>query len=639
MKWGEDGVSSAALLRKVFDSVEDAIFLIGPPHRGIVQVCNAAVQAIFGYRPQEIMGGTTEPLHVDRASFERFGRISEPVLDRSGRFSTEYPLKRRDGTVFQASVTVTVLDEEKGWHGGVVSVVRDVSHRKTAEEELRRSEARYRTIFETAGAAMAIIEDDTTVSLVNTEFEDLSGYPREEVEGRMSFTAFVAPECRQRMLAFHDRRRHGDTDVPEVYEAEVTDRDGARHVVLVTVGMIPRSTTSVASFLDVTEHRRTTEELRWFRAALDTAGDAVFIIDRATMRFVDVNATACRSLGYSAEELRAMGPQDITPDYSEDQLRDVFDRLIEEDAVEQLVTVHVRKDGARFPVELNLSALPDHGHSLVVSSVRDITERRRLEREQEELKHLARQSQKLESIGTLAGGVAHEINNPINGIMNYAQLIRDGLRTGDEIDVQAVSDSEARTIDTFAEEIIAETERVARIVRSLLQFARHDKQSRSPARLCDIVESALTLVRTILRRDRIHLDVDVPEDLPKVRCRSQQIQQVIMNLVTNARDALNEKYPSHHEDKVIRLSAESREAGGDLWVRLTVEDRGPGISDQVKERMFDPFYTTKARQEGTGLGLAILHGIVTEHGGTVQVQSEPGSYTRFHIDLPVDGGR
>jgi len=213
-------------------------------------------------------------------------------------------------------------------------------------------------------------------------------------------------------------------------------------------------------------------------------------------------------------------------------------------------------------------------------------------------------------------------------------------------DVEDLRDLKGKdeTVEEFAGEIILETERIATLTKNLLQFARHEKQSHSPARLCDIVEATLSLIRTVIRHDQITLEIDVPEDLPKIRCRSQQIQQVIMNLLTNARDALNEKYAGYHEDKVIEVTAALVEVGASAagssshWIRLTVEDHGLGIPPEVQERMFDPFYTTKPHDKGTGLGLSISHGIVKDHGGELSVEAAPGQYTRFHVDLPADSG-
>ncbi len=267
----------------------------------------------------------------------------------------------------------------------------------------------------------------------------------------------------------------------------------------------------------------------------------------------------------------------------------------------------------RRQVEEELRRHRDHLSELVDQATAEIRQR----------EAQLRRVQKLESIGTLAGGVAHEINNPIMGIMNYAQLIID--RLGPDSNVAE-----------FATEIGRETQRVATIVRNLLSFARHEKQQHRLARVCDIVEGTLSLVRAVLRHDQITLEVDVPEDLPAIRCRSQQIQQVVMNLITNARDTLNEKYPGYDNNKRVSISASLFERADHQWIRITVEDSGVGIPADVRERMFDPFYTTKLRHEGTGLGLSISHGIVKDHGGELTVESEVGQWTRFHMDLPVN---
>ena len=259
----------------------------------------------------------------------------------------------------------------------------------------------------------------------------------------------------------------------------------------------------------------------------------------------------------------------------------------------------------------------------IVHTFIDITGRMQAEQQRVDMEVKLRQSQKLESIGTLAGGVAHEINNPINGIMNYAQLILDKLGPGHEV-------------AEFASEIGKESERIATIVKNLLSFARHEKQSHSPARMCDIVESTLSLVRTVMRHDQIIIEVNISEELPKIKCRSQQIQQVIMNLLTNARDVLNEKYPGYDGNKKISITSGVLEKEGREWVRTTVEDKGTGVPEEVIARMFDPFYTTKPREKGTGLGLSISHGIVEEHGGKLSVESKEGEWSRFHMDLPVN---
>jgi PAS domain S-box-containing protein len=257
-----------------------------------------------------------------------------------------------------------------------------------------------------------------------------------------------------------------------------------------------------------------------------------------------------------------------------------------------------------------------------VTVFRDITENHRAMEDKKRLQAQLQQQQKLESIGTLASGVAHEINNPINGVMNYAQLIIDRSPGN-------------KGVQTFAREIVVETERVADIVRALLTFARQEKERHSFARLQDVVEATLSLVRTILRHDQIALTVELPDTLPRVRCRSQQIQQVLMNFITNARDALNERYPESNSDKTLRIAGTVLEEDGKHWVRLTVEDHGTGIPEDAVPRLLDPFYTTKSPGVGTGLGLSVSHGIAREHNGRLQLETVFGERTCFHLDLPV----
>jgi signal transduction histidine kinase len=210
--------------------------------------------------------------------------------------------------------------------------------------------------------------------------------------------------------------------------------------------------------------------------------------------------------------------------------------------------------------------------------------------------------------------------------MNYGQLLLD-------------HPTDPAQVTDFAGNVLRESERMAVIVRNLLSFARQESETFSPAQLADIVRKTLSLVQVLLRKDQITVRCEIPEGLPAINCRSQQIQQVLMNLLTNARDALNERYPKTDPDKIIRILASTFEKNGTNWARLTVEDHGGGIRPDVAARVFDPFFTTKGRDKGTGLGLSISHGIVKEHKGTLWFETDPDQGTRFHVDLPVDDAR
>jgi PAS domain S-box-containing protein len=367
------------------------------------------------------------------------------------------------------------------------------------------------------------------------------------------------------------------------------------------------------------------ESEKRYRALVDLAPDAIF--EMVDGRFAFANKAGLKLLGAEKPEdiIGKPGLTVIHPDYHA-QINNYMQALVNSDMKPYAAeAVYVRLDGSPVYVDAIASKVPygDEIGDLVIA--RDISERKRMEQKEQELEAQLRHQQKLEAIGTLAGGVAHEINNPLNGIMNYAQLILDASEKGS-------------TSETYSHEIIHETERISVIVKNLLQFSRQEKQSHSYASIYDIIGQTISLVKTIIKKDQITLDIQLDEGLPEIKCRSQQIQQVIMNLLTNAKDALNEKYPGFDENKVIRLRGSSCMSDNRRWLRLTVQDYGAGIPQELGERIFEPFFSTKPKESGTGLGLSISYGIVSEHHGRLAFESEAGRGTTFILELPVDNG-
>lgn len=355
-----------------------------------------------------------------------------------------------------------------------------------------------------------------------------------------------------------------------------------------------------------------------YRDLYDNAPDMFVSVDAKTATIVECNRTLVEVSGYTKQEIIGRSIFDMyTPDSAEYARTILFPKFVKTGVISAEELKIKRKDGSNIDVSLNTSAVRDEKGNIIYSrSVwRDISEKKRLEAQ-------LQQSEKMKSIGTLASGVAHEINNPINGIMNYAQLIVDRIAPDNPL-------------SEFAGEIIHETERVAKIVRNLLTFAREEREVYATARMIDIVASVQSLIETVIRRDQITIEINVPDDLPRIKCQKQQIQQVLVNLITNARDALNDRYPEYDENKKIIVSSILFRKGGKSQIRTTVEDHGTGIEIDIQDRLFDPFFTTKPREIGTGLGLSISYGIVKKHHGELTVETEPGQYTRFHMDLPV----
>jgi PAS domain S-box-containing protein len=373
-------------------------------------------------------------------------------------------------------------------------------------------------------------------------------------------------------------------------------------------------------------------EAQW-RSLVEGVPDIIALLDdRGQIEFIN-HASAYDVSAYDAGPKRASLVGESAEQFIDGESigpwRQAFAEVLATGELRELEVRWTASEGAEPSVYVTRLAPITFGGRVgkILSISTDVSERRRNEAQRARLETQLRQQQRLESIGTLASGVAHEINNPVQGIMNYAELI-------------AERSDDPALVEEFAVEIGDESQRVATIVRNLLAFSRQERESPyETADVAALIEDTLSLVRTVIRKDQIQLDVVVPSGLPALRCRTQQIQQIIMNLVTNARDALNERWKDFAEQKRIELRAATFEREGRAWVRISVEDRGGGIRAAIRGRIFEPFFTTKGSDQNTGLGLAVSQGIATEHGGELRVESEEGVGSSFHVELPVSGTR
>ncbi len=271
---------------------------------------------------------------------------------------------------------------------------------------------------------------------------------------------------------------------------------------------------------------------------------------------------------------------------------------------------------------INLRAFPilDGGGKVttVLELLTDETEKVHLQAEAMRAGHLA-------SIGELSAGIAHEINNPANGIINCAELLL--TRSGED----------EKTIE-LATLVLSEGKRIARIVKALLAFARKRGEKKTPVDLKVVLSDTLALTEAHLRKDGIRLGVDFPAHLPLVMGNDQQIEQVFLNLINNARYALNQKETGENDKKELEIRAETIDFKKKEGVRISFSDNGPGISPKIIGKVLDPFFSTKPTSEGTGLGLSISHGIIHDHGGKFSIESEEGEFTRMIIELPAGKG-
>ncbi|MBW1790983.1 MAG: PAS domain-containing sensor histidine kinase [Deltaproteobacteria bacterium] len=246
--------------------------------------------------------------------------------------------------------------------------------------------------------------------------------------------------------------------------------------------------------------------------------------------------------------------------------------------------------------------------------LRDITEQKFIEAETMRAGQLA-------SLGELAAGVAHEINNPINGIINYAQLLEDDAENSETIELLG--------------RIIKEGERVAVIVKNLLFFARQHEEEAEEIDVETVIDDSLALINHQFRKDGIILEKDIPLSLPMINVNPQQLQQVFLNLFSNARHALNQRYSGKDPNKQLIIRCRDVMREGKSYVRTEVTDMGTGIPEDIIPNIFDPFFSSKEPGEGTGLGLSISHGLIKDFEGFLGVDSTLGERTTFIVDLPA----
>ena len=258
--------------------------------------------------------------------------------------------------------------------------------------------------------------------------------------------------------------------------------------------------------------------------------------------------------------------------------------------------------------------MQNEGEEAAILVARDLTE-------EESMKAEAMRSAQLASVGELAAGVAHEINNPINGIINYAQIVLDSPGDPENADLLL--------------RIKKESKRIASIVSNLLDFSRRHEESPEEVSIQTILNNCLELMNHRFKNDMILLEVQLPDDLPFVYCNSHQIQQVLLNILSNARYALNARFPGQDPEKKLTISGTTIKHADKTFVRTTLTDNGSGIEQDLIDRVFDPFYSTKSQGEGTGLGLSISHGLVHDNKGYLRINSELGVSTSLIVDLPI----
>ena len=493
-----------------------------------------------------------------------------------------------------------------------------LSREERAEQALTELTARSNAVLEAAVDGILTIDEAGTVESVNPAACAMFGYDRDEIVGHNVKMLMPLPfrDAHDGYLANY--RRTGEKKIIGIGREVVGLRkDGTTFPMELSVGEAAAGSRRVFSGIvrDITERRRTVEEQASLGRILEESRNEIFVFDDATLKFRLVNHAARENLGFTLDELREMTPIDIKPEFTEDEFRKLVDPLRSgEREVFAFRTIHRRKDGTDYRVDIRLQHEDERGEFIAV--ILDITDR-------EELELQLQQAQKMEAIGTLAGGVAHDFNNLLTSIQGSAELVVGKAEPGS-------------SMERSARRIIKAAERGEALTKQLLAFSRKQVTRPEVLDLDSAVREAAELFERMIGED-IEIEWALAATPGAIRFDPAQFDQVVINLVVNARDAMpngGRLAISTARETVDAARAAMLEIVPGRYLRLSLRDSGSGIPPDVVPKIFDPFFTTKEKERGTGLGLSTVLGIVRQHGGAITVESEVGSGTTFTLYLP-----
>ncbi len=579
---------------------------------------------IYGYAPRTVSPDydlVLRAMHPETK--DQFLSAIDAALRGERPFEMDYAFVTPQGAKKTLHTIGRVLRDEAGKPLRMVGTVQDVTDRQRVDAALRESESRFRSLFENAPDAEFLADAESGLIIdVNAAACALLDLPRERIIG-MHQAELHPPEEREQMKALFDRHvAQAEDDNPvDPGDALVLRSDGTTVPVEISSQqtLLRGRKVMIGVFRDVS--RRKEAELM-VRNILETVDEAFIIIDR-DFNVLSANRAYGVQAGRPVEEIIGRKCYEISHGIS----RPCYE-VGEECAVRRVLesgepssALHTHYDDKKNPIYVETKAFPLKDAvgrvTAAIEIVNNITEKKKLEEQ-------LRQAQKMEAVGLLAGGVAHDFNNILTAIIGYGNLL----------DMKLASDDPLRS---YVEQVLASAARAANLTQSLLAFSRKQIINPRPMDVNDIITRIAKLLRRVIGED-VELKLDLSPGSLAIVADPSQMEQVLMNLCTNARDAMPGGGTLSVVTGTTRMDQEFRQEHGfgkdGAYARIAVTDTGTGMDEQTRERIFEPFFTTKELGRGTGLGLAIVYGIVKQNNGFVSVASEPGSGTTFTLYFP-----
>jgi len=610
----------AGMFQAVTEMGEVGVLILDGQDR--IEFANSMVFLITGYSAEELLGKNFSILLKDKnmetyQSMKRecgtvptkFCRLSEIITASSSTVVTEMCF---------ASYPMIKFGERKYF-----VYLRDISVQKNLTEELQESEKKYRDLFQRVDQGICITSKEGSILDCNQALLDMLGYKKKEdlLKMDVSRDLYANPADRKKFQGLIEREGHVKN-----FEVEFKKKNSGSVPILMTAHGRQNETGAVVGYqgliIDISERARIEQELRekhgFLSNLLESSVDCIVVADMKG-KILFFNRAAEKLTGFREEEI--VEKAHITRFYSKEKAKEIMRELRSsahggEGKLDSYMGIIYGKDGEEIPVSLSASIVYEGGQEIASLGIfTDLREKIKIEKELQETQVRLLQAEKMASLGSLSAGVAHEINNPLGGILIYASLLLEEFEEEKDAKVEDLR------------KIVMEASRCKEIVKSLLEFGR---QTESKFELLDInkaiIDGLFFLENQVLFHD-ISIVKKLDTSIPPIEGNPNQLKQVFMNMMVNAAEAMT--------DKKGTLTITTGKSTDMLSVLIAFQDTGMGIPKKVQPRIFEPFFTTKEIGKGTGLGLSTSYGIIQSHHGTIEVESKVNTGTVFTIVLPV----
>ena len=569
---------------------------------------------MMGYSREELLKMSIADIEAAMNSEEITQELKKIAAQGYDRFETLHRCK--DNKIINVEISANYLDEGEGQ---IFVFSRDITEHKQEESALKLSEQNFRNSLDTSSMGIRIMGDADYTVYANQALLDMFGYENIDEVRASPPQGHYTPESRAGCIRRHEQFARGEP-LPERLEFDIIHKDGAvRHLQLSSKEMFWNGKRQFQLlYNDITERVQAQDELivseLRYRRLFESFKDGILIVSPVTGLITNVNPYLIDLLGYSFEEF--LGKELWEIGISKDIIanKEKFQELLEKQYIHYEDLPLKTADGREIWVEFVSNVYEVDHRQVIQCNIRNITERKQAEKEKQQLEEKAQINSRLTAVGEMAAGIAHEINNPLTGVIGFSQLLLEKQNVPDDIkdEVRIIADG---------------SKRVADIVKRLLTFARQTKPIRTLTNLNELIDNTLKLREYVLKTANITVVTRFDPELPWSVIDPGQVQQVFLNLIVNAEQEMKKA----HGKGTLTITTEKNENN----IRISFQDDGPGITKENMGHLFEPFFTTKDVGEGTGLGLSLSRSIVLEHGGIMSVKSEFGQGATFIIELPI----